>query len=394
MILPDMHMWPSPEELKKRRKEFFTPEELAALDSDLKDHKLVRQPDGSLDIPIKSGESTGDHALRLAGTPEGRAAMKENALSDTRKMSEEEEKHAFGSTAGSDLVKLLDALQRARNNPDNPFEVTLFHVGDLLEMWSPYHTWVSPQPFKYEKESLKLTDTANQRIPKWMGMIYNYGHNKAALQALENAGCHQIYGNHDVYLAFDTWKPPGIHAMDRLRDSLGFFSENLLWVEHGHRFDPSNRDGYWMWIDLDHPPGPIVNTAANYDPRLRDLTGFVIEYGDGTRKVINLEDRLDNPVQNLYKQNVPYATIWYLLARYANVDSRPRLPSSPPGVELRLPPKFRIFCQGHTHFPVLLKVKVVWSKLVGQYSGVAIEGEVTKEEQRREQERKTEVILR
>jgi hypothetical protein len=188
-------------------------------------------------------------------------------------------------------------------------------------------------------------------------------HNQAALQALQTAGCRQIYGNHDVYLAFGEWKITKgaewyIRAMDRLRNSPGFFSENLLWVEHGQRFDPSNRDGYWMWIDLDHPPGAIVNTGVNYHPFLR-LLG----------------DKYDNSEANLYKKNVPYATIWYLLSNYARVDRE---------VGFRPPPKFRIFCQGHTHCPVLLKVNVYWSRLDGKYPGTPIEEGVMKEEQRRE----------
>jgi hypothetical protein len=363
MILPDMHMWPNPEELKKRRSEFFDAMELKELDGGMKDGELIRNTDGSIDVPAEKGESPADHALRMTAAPGGSTAMKENAFRDTRKMSEEEESHAFGSKAGNDLVKLLDALQRARSNPDNPFDVSLLHVGDLLEMWAPYHTWVGSKPFIYEKERLKLSDTVNKRVPKWIEMVYNYGHNKAALQALQNAACRHLYGNHDVYLAFDEWKLTNIKTMDRLRDSRGFFSENLLWVEHGHRFDASNRDGYWMWIDLDHPPGPVVNTAVNYYPALRSFG-----------------DQYDNADKNLYQKNVPYATIWYLLAKYANVDK---------SVGFRLPPIFRIFCQGHTHSPVLLKVNVFWSRLEGKYSerssGNSDEEEIMFEEQRRDQ---------
>lgn len=360
MILPDMHMWPNPELLRNRRKEFFDAKELENLNDGIKSGKLIRNKDGLLDMPAKEGESFQDHADRMATWPEGRAAMKENAFSDIRKMSEEEQNHAFGSVAGADLVELLSALERARHNADAPYDVTLIHVGDLLEMWSPYHTWVGSKPFVYEIERLKLSDTANERVPKWIDMIYNYVHNKPALQALQNARCQQIYGNHDVYLGFDTWKRTNIGTMDRLRASRGFFSENLLWIEHGHRFDPSNRDGNWAWIDLSSPPGPLANTAANYYPEFRD-------WADRESK--------DDPAKNLYEKNVPYATIWYLLAHYAIVDK---------SIGLRLPPKFRIFCQGHTHVPVLLKVKVAWNKL--DASGVKSgEEEVMKEEQRREQ---------
>ncbi len=359
LILPDMHMWPEPEVLRYRRKEFFDPEELKALDGGLKDGTLLRKTDGSVDIPIEKGDSYEEHSLKMITTPQGRAAMKENAFTDIKKMREEEEQHAFGSTAGADLVKLLNALDQARKNADNPFDVNLLHVGDLLEMWAPYHTWAGSKPFIYETAGLKLSATANERVPKWINMVYGYGHNQAALQALQNAGCRQIYGNHDVYLAFDEWKFTKVGAMDRLRNSRGFFSDNLLWVEHGHRFDPSNRDGYWMWIDLDHPPGALVNTGVNYHPFLR-LLG----------------DKYDNSEANLYKKNLPYATIWYLLANYARADS---------GVGFRPPPKFRIFCQGHTHCPVLLKVNVYWSRLDGKYPGTPIEEDVMKEEQRREQ---------
>jgi hypothetical protein len=354
-----MHMWPDPEELKKRRREFFDDDEMKQLNSGLKDGTLVKNSGNALDIPNLNGESADEHALRMMSTPKGRVAMKENALSDTKKMREEEAQHSFGSTAGDDLVRLLKAVERARQNPDSPFDVTLFHVGDLLEMWAPHHGWVGSMPFDYERDALRLTDTANQRVPKWIDMVYNYGHNKAALQELEKAHCRQIYGNHDCYLAFGFWKPTGIPVMDRLKDSAGFFSEGLLWVEHGHRFDPSNRDGYWKWLDLDHPPGPVVNTAVNYYPDLR-----------------NFGDQYDNSDSNLYTKNVPYATIWYLLAHYANVD---------PSIGFRLPPKFRIFCQGHTHSPVLLKVQVFWSKLEGKYTGTAREEDVMKEEQMREQ---------
>ena len=367
LILPDMHMWPNPEELKRRRREFFEDEESKQLDSGLKDGTLIKNPDGSIDIPIQQGESADDHALRLQNTPQGRAAMKENSFSDTQKMHAEEEAHAFGPTAGSDLVRLLQAVDRARQNPDSPFDVTLLHVGDLLEMWAPYHTWVGSNPFNYMKDGLKLTDEANQRIPKWIDLIYGYGHNRSALQQLAKSGCRQLYGNHDVYLGFDKWKPTNAPTMDRLKDSPGFFSEGLLWVEHGHRFDPSNRDGYWLWIDINQPPGAVVNTAVNYYPDLRDLG-----------------DQYDNSDSNLYKKNVPYATIWFLLANYATLDDRPRLPDYPSDVKLPLPPPFRIFCQGHTHSPVLLKVEVVWSRATGKYAGSPDEADVTKEEQDRQ----------
>jgi len=357
LILPDMHMWPEPEVLKYRRKDFFEPEELKALDGGIKDGTLIRDSTGSLDIPIEKGESYEEHSLRMFTTPQGRAAMKENALTDVKKMKEEEDKHAFGSTAGKDLVKLLKALQQARTSPDNPFDVTLLHVGDLLEMWAPYHTWSGSKPFVYE-DSLKLSATANERVPKWIDLAYGYTHNQPALFALKDAACRQIYGNHDVYLAFDKWKPKNVAIMDHLRNAPGFFSENLLWVEHGHRFDPSNRDGYWLWIDLDHPPGALINTAVNYYPFLRILG-----------------DKYDNPDKNLYTKNVPYATIWYLLASYAGL---------PKAGGFRQPPRFRIFCQGHTHCPILLKVNVAWSRLEGNYTGTAVEEEIMKEEQRRE----------
>ena len=213
------------------------------------------------------------------------------------------------------------------------------------------------KPFVFETDRLKLSDTLNQRIPKWISLVYSNVHNKAALDALQNAGCRQIYGNHDVYLAFDEWKFSNIATMDRLRNSPGFFQENLLWVEHGHRFDASNRDGYWLWIDLDHPPGPLVNTAVNYYPGLR-LLG----------------DKYDNSDSNLYQKNVPYATIWF--CRPVAVNLKP--------AGLRLPPKFRIFCQGHTHSPVLLNVNVFWSKLTGKYDGTTMEEDLMKDQQMRE----------
>lgn len=326
LILPDMHMWPDPEVVKKRRKEFFDQDELKALHGDTKDDA---------------------HSV---------AAMKEAALSDPAKMKREEEEHAFGSMAGTDLERLLGALERAR---DKGFKVTLVHVGDLLEMWSPNHTWAGARPFKVvlaplneseQKLLLKLTDTAKQRIPRWLEMIYNYDHNWAALRALDNASCVQIYGNHDVYLAFNDWNLTKISTMDALRDSRGFFSDNnLLWIEHGHRFDTSNRDGYWLWV----PYGPSVNTMVNYNPNLR-----------------NFSDRFDNPDKNLYEKNLPYATIWFLLAHHARVDVGAKS-------MFRLPPKFRIFCQGHTHVPVLRKVNVLWNQLKGHYDGLPTEQAVT-----------------
>jgi hypothetical protein len=218
-------MWPDPEVLKYRRKEFFEPEELKALDNGLKDGTLIRRTDGSLDTPIEKGDSFEEHSLQMITTPQGRAAMKENAFTDIKKMKEEEEQHAFGSTAGNDLVKLLNALDRARKSADNPFDVSLLHVGDLLEMWAPYHTWVGSKPFIYE-ERLKLSATANERVPKWINLVASNVHNQAALQALQTAGCRQIYGNHDVYLAFGEWKITKgaewyIRAMDRLENSRG-----------------------------------------------------------------------------------------------------------------------------------------------------------------------------
>ncbi len=342
LILPDMHMWPNPEELKKRRKEFFSQEESKALDGGIKQRKLIRKLDGTLDVPARPDETPADHALSLVSTPEGRAAMKENELSDPLKMKREEEAHAFGSTAGSDLVRLLSALQRAR---DNKYDVMLIHVGDLLEMWAPYYTWVGPNPFTQKKGLLTLTDVANQRIHKWLELIYNYSHNQSALHELNCAACYQIYGNHDIYLAFNTWGLSNIDTMNRLQGSSGIYSDQFLWVEHGHRFQASNRDGYWMWSAISDPPGPLVTTAVNYYPELR-------KFGD----------KYDNPDKNLYTKNIPYATLWYLFAHYAQMGGV--LPLSSRFLQ---PPKFRIFCQGHTHSPVLLKITVFWGQLTGSY---------------------------
>src|SRR6266849_7248128 len=57
LILPDMHMWPNPEELKKRRKEFFTEDELKALDRGVNNGKVIRNSAGSLDVPVKQDET-------------------------------------------------------------------------------------------------------------------------------------------------------------------------------------------------------------------------------------------------------------------------------------------------------------------------------------------------
>src|SRR5262249_13000747 len=89
-----------------------------------------------------------------------------------------------------------------------------------------------------------------------------------------------------------------------------------------------------------------------------------------------LGDKYDNPNANLYSKNLPYATIWYLIANYAGFTR---------DVGFRRPPKFRIFCQGHTHCPVLLKVNVGWSRLEGNFVGTPSDEAVMKEEQRREQ---------
>jgi hypothetical protein len=85
------------------------------------------------------------------------------------------------------------------------------------------------------------------------------------------------------------------------------------------------------------------------------ITGLV-NYYPGLRK---LTDMFDNPTANLYGTNLPYASLWYLLAHHAQIqeDTKTKL--------FARPPKFRIFCQGHTHSPVLLKVQLTWRKISG-----------------------------
>ena len=99
----------------------------------------------------------------------------------------------------------------------------------------------------------------------WLG-------DQAALEALQNVECKLLYGNHDIYLALQ-WNKSKIPAMDSLMGSPAFFYKERLWVEHGHRFQPSNRDGYWLMFhgDLAEPPGPVVTSAVNYYPDLRKL---------------------------------------------------------------------------------------------------------------------------
>jgi len=351
VLLPDMHMWADPVELSKNRRKFFNPSETAALEKAVAEGKLTFSgPDGSYrlpDLPPWETETSNEREGRWykAG---GWAAKKEQHLADVSKLQREEQgPQAFGSTAGRDLVLFLNALAKARADG---YEIQVVQTGDLLDLWAPVHNMIDENPFD-DTRWLSFTPTARKRLPLWLDLIYNNRHNQAALHALEKVNCFHVYGNHDVYLAFSP-EDGKSDFMNRLRGSFGYFCENLLWVEHGHRFQPSNEDGYWVWQafrypepglveislpDLMNPPGPMVTTAVNYYPQLRKLA-----------------DVFDNPEKNLYTKNVPYASIWYILAKQKVVKWKDKL--------FRKPDKFRIFVQSHTHSATLLKIFVNFAK--------------------------------
>lgn len=345
LLLPDMHMWPDPGELNRRRNEFFSKPELDELHASLAAGKLQKRPDGTIDVPeapeeqnINPANRALNRGCRLWLAPGGRTAMKANQLGNLDKMKREEVQYAFGA-AGSDLVQLLNTVQRARANS---FDITVIQVGDLLEMWAPVETCIDDLPMdEGDGRGLQLTDVAKGRIPKWLSMIYGNRNNRSALDSLKNVGCEHIYGNHDVYLALD-WKPSHLALMDGLMFSRAYLLYGKLWVEHGHRFQFSNSDGYWVSKYPTAPAGPRVTGLVNYYPGLRKLA-----------------DTFDNPTKNLYSKNLPYATVWYLLAHHAQIHEDP-------GKSLFFrPPEFNIFCQGHTHSPVLLKVMASWQRVTG-----------------------------
>lgn len=349
LILPDMHMWPDPERLSQSRGDYMSAEEWDEVNASLASGKLVKKSDGSFDVPDQPADSrpeTGpDRAVRLYATPGGKPAMKYNQLRDVIKMKKEEHDHAFGS-AGKDLITLLNAVGRARKQ----FDVSVWHIGDLFEMWAPVETCIDGVPFAKARAAagqsspdwLRLSKQAIDRIPKWLKLIYRNPNNTATLDAMERLGCRNVYGNHDVFLALGEWGSTGIPFIDAMKGSRAWWLENLLWLEHGHRFQFNNKDGYWSWDIVNKPPGPLITGLVNYYPGLRALT-----------------DRFDNREENLYGKNLPYASLWYLLAHHAQLKEDPRTKL------FARPPKFRIFCQGHTHSPVLLKVHLTWKRMSG-----------------------------
>jgi hypothetical protein len=206
-------------------------------------------------------------------------------------------------------------------------------------MWAPIATLIDNLPLDAEKW-LQPTVTATENIPKWLRLVYQNPSNREALDALlsPEMNCQHVYGNHDVYLATD-WNSTGIEMIDRLKGSRAWLQQDMLWIEHGHRFQVNNSDGFWVAKDLLHPAGPDVTTKVNYWPGLRKFA-----------------DIFDNPRKNLYAKNIPYASVWYLLAHHAQMKE-----DSSTGLFFR-PSPFRIFCQGHTHNPVLLKIHVSWTQ--------------------------------
>ena len=346
LILPDMHMWPDPERLSKSLSDFMSREEWDEIDASLASGMLVRKPDGSFDVAdTHLWETEVGRAARLYGTPGGKPAMKYNQLRNVAKMKKEEHDHAFGS-AGRDLITLLNAVGQTKDR----FDVSVWHIGDMFEMWAPVETCIDGVPFaegtaapgRESSTWLHLSAQANERIPKWLKLIYNNANNTAALNAMESVGCQNVYGNHDVFLATGEWGSTGIPFIDKMKGSRAWWHENLLWLEHGHRFQFNNKDGYWSWDVVTKPPGPMITGLVNYYPGLRAMT-----------------DLFDNPQSNLYGKNLPFASLWYLLAHHAQVkeDGKTKL--------FARPPKFRIFCQGHTHSPVLLKVLLTWKRISG-----------------------------
>jgi hypothetical protein len=296
LILPDMHMWPDPQGLCDHRYEF------------LRFWDLITAP-----------------LSHLAA---------EKHIENVEAMRKEEHEHNFGG-AGRHLVRLLTKVKEARKAG---FNVRVTQVGDLFEMWAPVATLIDNFPMD-PHQWLQLTDVAKQNIPKWLRLVYENPSNRQALDLIldPDMQTQHVYGNHDVYLATE-WNSTGIDKIDRLKGSRAWLLHDLVWIEHGHRFQVNNSDGYWLAQDFTHPAGPTVTTAVNYYPGLRKFA-----------------DILDSPPANLYAKNIPYASVWYLLAHHAHV------PANPDTKFFAQPPKYRIFCQGHTHNHILLKVHVSWT---------------------------------
>ncbi|MGB7759722.1 MAG: hypothetical protein WBL61_07835 [Bryobacteraceae bacterium] len=255
----------------------------------------------------------------------------EQHLATPAAISTEENTNAFGEAGGRSLERMLRHVQKAMGSSYN---VRIVQVGDLFEMWSPISWLIDDEPL-LRNQWLQLSDVARERIPKWLGMVYRNPHNKASLDLMldPKMGTRYLYGNHDVYMATGEWASTGIDCIDKLKGSRAWTIVGTppIWLEHGHRFQGPNNDGSAF--------GPFVNTMVNVKPELRKLTGT-----------------FDKPEKNCWGSYVPKASLWFLLANHASLKSEPGQP------QFTMPDRFRIFCQGHSHHPVLAKVVVSWPR--------------------------------
>jgi outer membrane protein OmpA-like peptidoglycan-associated protein len=173
-------------------------------------------------------------------------------------------------------------------------------------------------------------DRDGQIEVKWNALI---------IDLLEQANCRGLYGNHDGYRGD---RNLNTKISTRHRCKSGFISEPGIWFEHGHRFDPYNRDG-------------SAFGAA--------VTNYVYYHWN----VISVADVIKAPVvPQRQKSFMTGAALWYALANYPTEFARVcGLTADAVKEQLSGIYPFAVYVLGHTHTGDLARVSFRHPELNG-----------------------------
>lgn len=150
--------------------------------------------------------------------------------------------------------------------------------------------------------------------------------NRAIVQSLQRVGATLVYGQADQYR--------GLPRRNGTGGAQPFYSENGLWVEHGHRFEDAMLDGQ-----------PLSSFLSNLAYEIQELP-----FGASL-----LDEYFMHREQSFFQ---PGIVQWFLLVQFGGADflkAFQRLNDNVPAVK-----PFRIAVTGHTHQPDLVNAQIIF----------------------------------
>lgn len=169
--------------------------------------------------------------------------------------------------ARMDLEEWLQVLIRYQGSSSGArLPIHFIQTGDMFDFWIGLHRYFGSSA----SGQVVLESAAEDFVSIWLNQTVNLTEQGRAAQAIQNASntlnATYVYGNHDNYLARLPTRT-GAGGVGRrvanFTDRDSGSRRGLLYAEHGHRMDGSNRDG--------STAGHTATQAAFFFPQVRNF---------------------------------------------------------------------------------------------------------------------------